>query len=238
MKNSKYILIFVLLSLIVGVITYVSTSSYIYGIGVFLVYTLYFIVIGTGLINRYANKTKKMKECYNFINNYIISLSAKNSFVEAFNSATIGAKGELQKEIEHINDLDPLEKIKYLQDYFNNNTYQMFLNIIDSFVDNGGDILTMSKLLLDELTRLETNQMEFERKGKGKVLEFIIMWILTFIILILLRVSLNQFQTQLISSMMYTIGLLVFFLFSLVSIHVLISGYTNEKLFARKAKWN
>ena len=235
-NKNRFITIFMFISIIVGVLTYISIGNLIYALAISIIYIIYSLVIGGDLIKRYTIRVAKEKECYNFINNYVITLSSKNSHNEAFISATIGAKDEFEKEISHIEQLTPLEKIKYLGDYFSSNTYQMFLNIIDSYVENGGDILTMSKLLLNELTKIETNQIEFERKGKGKMFEFVILWILTFLILVLIRVSLNQFYSTMSSSLLYTIGLLVFFLFTLVSIHVAIQGYTNEKINLFKAK--
>ena len=234
--NKASPIIFLFIAVIVGALALVTTENIIVAGVILVLYLIYFLLFATKMINNYIRKVNRNKECYAFINNYVISLSAKNSFVEAFNSATIGAKGELEKEIAHIKELDPIEKIKYLADYFNQNAYQMFLNLIDNYIENGGDILHMSKLLLIELTKIETNQIEFERKGKGKVFEFVLLWVLTLVILVTIRVALNQFYKHMLSSPIYLIGLVAFFLFALIACHILISGYTNEKLSFKKGK--
>jgi hypothetical protein len=235
MKKNSTLFLLLIIALISGIIAYFATNNIFIAVGVLLVYSLYLFLANKLLLIKYHDNVSKIHECFDFINSFIISLSVKNSLLEAFEGATINASGHFKEEINHIEQLESLEKINYLSRYFSFDIYQMFLNIVSTYLDQGTNILKMSDLLLQELTRIENSQIEYDSQSKRKMVEFVTLWFFTYVILIFVRVALSEFYSRIASSTIYLTCIVIFFAFVLISIHLALSAYTGLKFsFGRK----
>ena len=227
----------------VGLITKAMGKDYIefltsskYALKTILIYSIYFVISVIYLITPYQKENNKKHELYHFVNGFIYTLSVTNSFKNAFESSTLYAKNEFKDELIHIENQDVMDKLNYLSHYFNFNSYQMFLHIIFMYQEEGGDVLVMSDILRKELTRIENDQIEYESKTKSKIFEFILLWSLTFIILIFVRIALKEYFSYIVKSNFYLISISIFFIFVLVSIHFFISKLTGLKIDFRRNK--
>lgn len=212
--------IFIAVSAILGIIAYVATINTIVGICVATVSLVYFLIIFNNRIKSYSFKINRYHECYKFINTFIISLSVTNSLIAAFERTTLRISPSLQKELNGITNLEELDKIDYLKKYFPFHVYELFLNVIHLFLEQGGDILAMSSYLTKEARLIEEYIDAIYSASLKRVVELIFLWVIAFVILIFIRFGLSEFFKILATSKFYPISIGIFFVFVLISIDV------------------
>ncbi len=227
--SSKFIL-FVLLSLVCGVISYISLSNIFVSLGVVAVYLLVSIMFINPLIKQFEIKSKRYHENYHFINNFIIALSIKKSIKGALESTLGSMPSEFNEMVEGIENMNDHEKINYLSTYFTFYSYRLFLQIIDFWEEEGGDILEMSKFLLDDIRNEEEYISKSSTLFTRKVGEFITMWGICLLIVVVLRFSLKDFYTSIQGQPLFMIAICVLFAFLLFTIYLLIYKGTSLKI--------
>lgn len=186
----------------------------------------YFLLIRKDF-KRYFSLIDRVHSSYHFINSFIITLSVKDSFEDAYQNAIRLRNPILNAETNELNDLIPLDRVRYLKDYFNLAIYKMFLNVVDLYIDQGGNILNMSENLIRECTRAEKTLSETLSIGYKHLSEFITLWVLSFGILIFIKFSINDFYMQMLKNPIISPLIMVFFLICIVSINLFIKGFTN-----------
>lgn len=232
--NRKFFLIAITISAISSIVAYVATSNIYVCLAVLFVYLFYLIFSVKNVLICYKNRIDRIHECFNFTNSFIISLSVNNSLQIAYECATLNVKSYLLDETSHIEHLQINERISYLSNYFSSDIYKMFLNIISAYVDQGGNILTMSETLIKELTRIENETNEYSSLSKKRIVEFSSLWILTYVILLFVRFALSQFYDQISSSPLFVGSICIFFIFVLISIHLMITTFTQINFTLRR----
>lgn len=218
---TKSILLFIIVSLVFGVVSYLSSSNYIIGGIVSLVSLIYFFLFFMRRFKNYQLSTKRFKSCYNFINSFIISLSIKSTIPGAFESTLLTVDEELKEEIEGISHMNDLEKLNYLKGYYHFHIYELFLNVITLYEDRGGNILDMAQHLISETQNQNEYIIKCESLSFKKWVEFTILWFLSLAILVILRFALNQFFDLIAKQLLFKVSIGVIFLLVLVSIEVL-----------------
>ncbi len=227
--NSKFVL-FLLLSLVCGVISYISLSNIFVSLGIIAVYLIVSIVLINPLIKQYEIKSKRYHENYHFINNFIIALSIKKSIKGALESTLGSMPSEFNEMIEGIENMNDHEKINYLSTYFTFYSYRLFLQIIDFWEEEGGDILEMSKFLLDDIRHEEEYISKSSTLFTRKVGELISMWGICLLILVVLRFSLKEFYLNIQTQPLFLIAICALFAFLLFTIYLLIYKGTSLKI--------
>ncbi len=236
MNSSLIILIFV--SLVVGVASYVALNNIFITIGIIAVYLLVSILLFVPQIKRYQIKVRKFHECYHFINNFVISLSIKKSIAGSLESTVNSMPNEFIEIYEGLENMNDKEKLQYFSTYFSFYVYQLFLQIVDLWEESGGDILVMSKFLINEVRHNEEYISKCETIISHKYTEIGILWLFCIAIVVILRFSLNDFYLKIQSQPFYIIAISCLFLFILINIYLLIQkgiklqirGYNeNEK---------
>lgn len=220
---NRYLVGFILASLIIGVVSYIGSSSFILAgicLGVFL---LYFLLIAYPYIKKENSRLKRYEECYHFINSYILSLNVRPSLNFAFINSKMNFSFDLTNLIEGLHDLNELETLEYLTSYFPFHIYSLFLQVIKLWLEQGGSILTASSYLLKEVERDEEYLINVKRISLSNFTETIILWSLSLLIIVILRFALNDYFLKISSQTIYLIFIAVFFLFMLVAIHLLIN---------------
>ncbi len=210
---------FVSLSVLVAILSYFVTNNFIVPIALLGLFLADFFLLFKR-IKTYFIKRDRIHECYQFINSFIISLSIKDSYEDALMNATMNPSKDLEAELKALNDLPINEKLIYLRKYFNLSIYKMFLNILEVYANQGGKILTMADDLLKETIRIEESLTLASGFNLRKIIEFVSLWLMTFLILIFLRIGLKEFYGAMLSSLPYFIILCIFFLFVLLSLHI------------------
>ena len=226
----KYAPIFIFISLLVGVVAYISMENIFIAIGVLafaLILSFLFII---PLLKKNAITRQKFQECYHFINNFIISLSIKKSVAGAIETTVGSMPSEFVDMFTSLESISENEKLSYLSSYFEFYDYQLFLQILFLWEEQGGDIFKMSKYLLTDIRNNEEYMSTTESLAKRKYIEVGVLWALTFAIIIFLRFSLKDFYDKVKGQLLFLISITAIIAFSLISIYLLIRSGTNIKV--------
>ena len=210
----------ILVSLILGICSFVASNNYIVGIAVLALGVLYFLLLARPMFKKYKAKVMRFHECYHFINTFIVSLSVKGTIQAAYESAISSMPDEFLVNIENIETFTNKEKIEHLGKYFRFHIYSLFLDLLNLFEDQGGDILQMSGYLLDELRSIEEYVDTSSSISRKKLTEFAILWFLTLVIMVFLRFALAQFFSLIEKQIFYPIGIGAVCLFCYITIHI------------------
>lgn len=228
MKNNS--IIFILISLIVGVVCYLALDNIYISVGVLALYLIVGLFIFSKMIERYQVKTRKFHECYHFINNFIISLSIKKSISGSIESTINSMPNDFIDIYEGLENMTDKEKLNYLATYFPFHAYQLFLQIVDIWEDEGGDILQMSKYLINEISNNEEYITKSDSIASHKYVEIGILWAFCLVIIVILRFALNDFYASIKSQLLYMISIVIVFVFILVNIYLLIKKGTELEI--------
>ncbi|MFA5421824.1 MAG: hypothetical protein WC344_03395 [Bacilli bacterium] len=223
----RLIIVGIVLSLLLGALGYISSGSYIAAGVVGLVFCLYGIFYVKRKIENCIASAKRAHECQQFVNNFLLSMSVRNSLSDAFESATIGATSSFQNELNHIEHLSIRERIDYLNKYFRFDVYYVFLNILTLFEDQGGNILLMSETLIQEINRIEEAMINAQSLINRKIVEFIMLWLITLGIIVFMRFGLGQFYTEMLNGTILFIMTASLFGLLLLSVHIALDKFTT-----------
>ena len=223
----KIDIVFIVISLATSAISYIASNNVFIPIGVLLVFELYYFVIGRKMIKKYLSKVNTIHCCYHFINSFIVTMSVKESLDDAYESGIRLENKEFNEETANLESMPIYDRIVYLRKYFNLAVYKMFINVLDLYQDQGGNILNISDALMRETTRTEKALADSVSTGEKHLFEFIILWSLTFLILVFLRFGISEFYMVMLSSALFMALLVFFFVLLLISIHVFLVRFSN-----------
>lgn len=226
----RIVMVVIVVSLLLGGLGYVASGNF-YLAGIILIA---FLAYGTTYVKRKIDRHEKMmksaQECHKFINNFLLSMSVRNSLADAFINATMNSDGALKEELKHIEHLAVREQIDYLNKYFRFDVYYMFLNILTLYEEQGGDILTMAETLIQEVHRMEEAMMIVSSIINRKVVEFVVLWTITLGIIIFMRFGMGQFYTKLLNATLVIIMTSSLFFLLLVSLHLALNKFMNSPI--------
>lgn len=223
----KYDLIFIFLGVFLGILCYISTKNLIFSIVILVVFVVdYFIFMRKKFIH-YFGLIERVHTSYHFINSFIISLSVKDSFEEAYQSGIRINNARLNAETKELNEMVALDRVRYLYGYFNLSIYKVFLNVLDLYQDQGGNILNMADNLLRECTRTEKTLSDTLSIGYKHLTEFVILWLMSFAILLFMRFSIAEFYMMMLKSPFVAPMIFMFFIICIVSINLFVNSFTN-----------
>ena len=228
---------FVILSLAVGVVCFLTTNNVYFGIGIFAIFALYFFLFQYKRFAKYFSLVRRVHSCYFFINTFVVTMSVKESYEDAYQSALRLKDSKLQMYADELMELSSYEKVKYLRNYFQLAMYKMFLNILEIYQDQGGNILTMTDNLIRECTRTEKTLLESYNLGIKHLIEFIILWALSFGVLLFLKFGIGDFYDRMLENPIFAPLILVFFLIFLASTHLFLKSFTNLTVKEDVIKW-
>lgn len=216
-----------LISVVIAALSYVVTFNLIIAAAILVIFLLYYFFILRKKFKNYNLLIERVHTCYFFVNSFIITLSVKESYEEAFQSGTRITNQHLSDIVNGLSELNVVDKVKYLREYFNLGIYKMFLNVLDLYQDQGGNILTMSENLIRECTRTEKTLNETLSIGYKHFIEFLSLWLLSFAILIFIRFGINDFYNKMVANPLFTPLIVCYFLLFLLSAHLFFSAFTN-----------
>lgn len=220
-------LIFVIVSALLGGLNYFLTKNLIFSLLIFLIFISFFFLVLFKKIQRYKKGLSRSYECVNFINSFIISLSVNGSVYSTYNKMKESASKDLKNQMNAVEHLEVEEQISYLYKYFDIPIYGVFINIINQFILNGGDILSISHLLIQDSRSLENQLLEYEISGKSKLKEMVSSWALNTIILLIMNISLINLYPDLIKIQFYPILIFIYFLLLLFNLVLFTNNLYN-----------
>ena len=227
---NSIVVIGIIISIILGASSFIASNNYIVGGACLLVSLLYFLLIARPLIKRHAIKLDRFNECYHFINNFIVSLSVKGTINAAYESAVLSMPEDFSSRIENVETFSNQDKLEHLNKYFKFHIFALFIDLMNLFEEQGGNILEMSHYLLEESRQIEEYISTSESIARKRLIEFCILWFLTIAIMVFMRFALSQFFGTISKQLFYPIGIGALVLFCLVSIHMAITKMCSLKI--------
>lgn len=218
---------FVFITLALALVSYLAGLNIYLPIFVVVCYLLYYFLIGRKLLVKKEQITRRIHACYHFINAFIISMSVKESLEDAYQSGIRFDDKDLNEATPELENMKVKDRIAYLRDFFNLAVFKMFMNVLDLYEDQGGNILNMSGELVSETTRIERSLSESLSESNRHLGQFLLLWILSIGVLIFIRFSISSFYLTMLKSSLFVGFLLVFFVLILISIHLFITRYSS-----------
>lgn len=219
--------LFVLLTLLLAIVAYLTSFDIYIPIFVVASYLLYYFVLGRRYLIKKDRLARRIHACYHFINAFIISMSVKESVEDAYQSGIRYEDKELNEITENLENLKVSDRITYLREFFNLAVFKMFINVLSLYQDQGGNILNMSDELISESTRIEKSLSESLIESNRYLGQFLLLWIMSVSVLLFIRFSINSFYVSMSKSSIFVGFLLVFFILILFSIHLFIVRFSS-----------
>ena len=230
--NKKHLILFLLISLTIGVISYVVLDNLYIALGVFVVYALFSILLICPMFKKYDQLSGKYKECYQFENNLVVALSTKKFLEPALESAVSTMPSEFVEFYNSLGQMSGKEKLEYLSTYFDFAEYQMFLQVVNTWDEIGGDIVQMSKYVTSNFKANDECIAQFEQLNKKKYYEIAVLWTLCFLMLVFVKYCLKDFYSQIKGKPTFVIAFIVLCAFALLTTFLLV--YRNTQFMVRR----
>ncbi len=228
MKNNY--LIYILVSLLIGVICYLSLNQLILSLVIALIFLIYFIIRTQRVIKKEKHKQDKIHLAYNIINNTITSISIYQNSTTGIEKVFETLDLSKFKEIGDLSQMSGSEKLKFLSTFFNLPIYEAFLNVIQLYEDNGGNILDMSEYILNEMKQIEISITSLNKYNRSRMVSIGSLWAFALVIPVFIRFALTDFFTSLVASSVYIIGMVVVFGLLLFTIEYITIRITKQRI--------
>ncbi len=223
----KGVLVCFALSALVASVAYWSSSSLPFSLLVLSLYLTCLCFLCLPRVLFLQRKRRIRRECYRFMNAFLTTCSVTNSLSRGFQAACEGAEGEMKETIESIQSEEVYGRLLFMTPYFESPLYEVFLSIVDIYQNRGGDIISLSGLLLEEATKGEEEAEKRFHASLGKLLQYGLLWGMSLGIVAFLRFALSTFYASLLSSSTFLLSLLLYFLFLLGSLVFYCFVYTK-----------
>jgi len=207
---------------IVFLLSFACLNNWIISLVLSIASFLYLFLYATKVLKNYKAKISKSRECSSIINTLIISLSSSNSLESAYNDATISVSKDLEKELTKYNSDNVWENLQNLSNYFNFFKYSVFLNLLNIFINNGGNLLEMTSMLRDEIDREDKCTNTISLINSRKIREFLTLWGFSILIILFCRFGLTKIYEMMKINNFFNYGILAFIIFFLLSFHFLL----------------
>lgn len=178
-----------------------------------------FVVIVNFKVSKEINKINKQMMLFDFVENFILSLSIFKTVLATKEDVYKLAHFQIKKELDLIKHLDVIEQLQYLRQLFDNRLYDVFLNTIIFYNEQGGDILSISELLLKEVQRRRANIITKEKYAKTNLFTLMSNWSFVFLIVLALRFAISSFYMEFLNDFTFVIGLHLFILMFYYSLY-------------------
>ena len=223
----NYILVGIIVSFVLTGISFITTQNIFLSLSIFLISTVFFVFVVNRKMKKNQLKIHRYHQCFHFINSFIISLNVKGSMSAAIQSGYETTDEDTKTLIDSIKELNEDEKIAYLSKHFKFDLYRLFVDTINLWNEEGGDILKMTSSLMEQTRQIEEYIIFSESVNKSRLIEFIVLWLLSIVIIVILRFSLDSFFGSITKQIIYQVGIMSFFLLILISIEFMTRRMTN-----------
>ncbi len=214
--NSQTILLVLVTTVLGAFLSYLSFDRMLYyqiNTGLYFVFSIYF----SSVQNAIKRSQKRRQSMLNFIDQFIITLSIHKTLRVTLKSVEEVCDEEIRQELVSFQDGEPQEKLEYLSHYFSSYIYEAFLDIINTYLEAGGNILQASSILLKEVAEERTRLMKTKQIHLQKFAELIVAWVFVFFIIALMRYIVSDIYLTLLDNPIFINGLIGFNVFILSS---------------------
>lgn len=162
---------------------------------------------------------------YFLVNIILNQLRTDKSLTTAFKSIITFFPEELRNNYETYG-VSPLEFLDLMREFFSSNYYEIFYNMIKIYDSKGGDIEERSKVLLDAIAFSKEVRSELIKTKLRKLSEFIVMWLLSFLILLYLRLGLTAYYLRLLDTN-FIFAIIANFILFIISSYYAINSFSK-----------
>ena len=215
------------ISLVLSFVCFFATSNIFVGVGVLVLCIAFYFALIYKKLSAHKTNTQKIHECYLFINNFLITLSIKGSLNAAFDATRTAISDDYSEYVASIEEMTPQERLLYLNKYFPFHIFQIFIDVVFLWQEEGGDILDMSAHITNEMREIKEYVTYCQSISKRKSLEIGTLWFLSLGIVIALRLSLNDFYAGLLKQPLFVVSVVALAILVLFSIYLLVLRVTH-----------
>ena len=226
----NFLLVGIIVSIALAGLTFLASENIIIALVVLLLTNVFFIFVIKRQIDKAHLKIHRYHQCFQFVNSFVISLNIKGSLSAAMQSGYDTSDEATKEIIDSIKEMSEEEKIAYLSKYFKFDIYHLFADTVLLWNEEGGDILKMSRYLINQARLKEEYLLSCESIHKTKTIEFVVLWSIALSILAVLRFALSQFFSYILHTVIYQVAIVIIMLFTLASIYILTMRITNLEL--------
>ena len=116
------------------------------------------------------------------------------------NSVEELSEANIKSELKSFTENEPLEKLDYLGHYFGHPIFNAFLDIVHTYLEQGGDILKSSSALLKEVAETRANRISIKQLHERKLAELIVGWCFVLMIIVMLRFVISDIYQSLLDN--------------------------------------
>ena len=210
----NFLLVGIIVSITLAGLTFLASENIIIALVVLLLTNVFFIFVIKRQIDKAHLKIHRYHQCFQFVNSFVISLNIKGSLSAAMQSGYDTSDEATKEIIDSIKEMSEEEKITYLSKYFKFDIYHLFVDTVLLWNEEGGDILKMSRYLIDQARLKEEYLLSCESIHKTKTIEFVVLWSIALSILAVLRFALSQFFSYILHTVIYQVAIVIIMLFT------------------------
>lgn len=213
-------IIYVLVSTLAGLASYYLTSNVYFLLGTLGAFLIYFIVYELLFKRKARIRLEKNKDLTTFIHDFFLAYNIDFSLTNAINASKNNVSRQLKERLKMTSEFKEMEQLERLTDYFTSSLYQLFLKTIYLSENNSENRTKTISFLLEENNRFLLNQKVLKKNIVKALIEFSLLWIVSFLILIIMRFAINNYFNKVITLGIYLGGVAIYFIFFLFSIHL------------------
>lgn len=212
--------IYVLVSLLAGLASYYLSNNIYFLIVTLGIYVIYFVFYELLFKRKERIYYERNKDLTTFIHDFFLIYSVDFSPDKSLINAQTNVSSHLKEQLKMLEEFKSMDQLERLTDYFSSSLYQLFLKTVDISERYSEDRVKTISFLLEENNRYMLNQKSLRKSIFKSLCEFSLLWIVSFMILIILRFAINNYFLKIANSWIYLVGIGVYFLFFLFSIHL------------------
>lgn len=212
--------IYGLVSILASLASYYLTSNFYFLIATFIAFVLYFVIYEVMFKYKERRSLKRNQDLTVFIHDFFLAYSIDFSLDNAIVAGQEHVSPRLKEAIKMLEEFKSVDKLDRLADYFSSSLYQLFLKTIDLCEHYSEDRANTISFLLEENNLYVLNQRTLQKSVWRSLAEFSLLWIVSFLILIIIRFAVNNYFTKIINTWFYLLGIGLYFAFFLFSIHL------------------
>ena len=213
----KYILTFLIFD-----ISFIVSMFFTQELVISLVISLVLVIVITKVIQPNYSNAKVYLKAVDEANQIINSLSVQLIVTPSLDEALVKIKNYCSNYIKDIisNDSYPsgIEKMEQISFYINQPIMYVFVSQLKAYIEQGGDILNLSRQLIRQANHLKSSAYLFSSIKKRKLKEFSTVWLFSLVSLLYLRTGLETYYLLVLkNSFLFKYSVALLFLILIIS---------------------
>lgn len=219
------IIAFSILTIVIGALSFFMSESLVIALITSTITIIYVFGVAGKRIQKSQAQISNTRQCYAFINQFIITLSVHESISATYNHLQEQWPPGVRKHLDDSGILDPFQNLMSLQNYFTSKLYRVFLDLLNIYKSEGGDIIKISDYLLAQV-RLGGEVIEnLLTLVKKKFAEISSLWIMSFIVLIAAKYAIGDIYEIMIKNPIFLVFIVGYFLIFLFAFHLFLNQF-------------